>query len=118
MPARRQGQFARAEVGTQRRAGQNDGVVNFYPDAVIDGLGLDGARELVTQRDRAYFRDRNDLLRQLPQGVLVAVEDVSFGSDYFMATMRVTIGGSQARGTALLARGSTGWPAIVWPQAS
>jgi general secretion pathway protein K len=82
--------------------------------AVIDGLGLDGARELVTQRNRAYFRDRNDLLRQLPQGVLVAIEDISFGSDYFMATMRVTIGGSQARGTALLARGSTGWPAIIW----
>ena len=82
--------------------------------AVIDGLGLDGARELVTLRTRAYFRDRNDLLRLLPQGVLVAVEDISFGSDYFMATMRVTIGGSQARGTALLARGSSGWPAIIW----
>jgi general secretion pathway protein K len=82
--------------------------------AVIDGLGLDGARDLVTQRIHAYFRDHNDLLRQLPQGVLVAIEDISFGSDYFMATMRVTIGGSQARGTALLARGSTGWPAIIW----
>jgi hypothetical protein len=45
----------------------------------------------------------------------MAIEDISFGSDYFMATMRVTIGGSQARGTALLARGSSGgWPAIVW----
>ncbi len=86
--------------------------------AVIDGLGLDGARDLVAQRSRGYFRDRNDLLRHLPQGILVAVDDLSFGSDYFMARVRVTIGSAQARGTALLARGNIGtWPAIIWRKA-
>ena len=86
--------------------------------AVVDGLGLDGARDLVAQRTRAYFRDRNDLLRHLPQGILVTVDDISFGSDYFMARVRVTIGSAQARGTALLARGNVGtWPAIVWRKA-
>lgn len=86
--------------------------------AVIDGLSLDGARDLIAQRDRAYFRDSNDLIRHLPQGVLVAVENISFGSDYFMTTLRVTIGSAQARGTALLARGAVGsWPAIVWRKA-
>ena len=86
--------------------------------AVIDGLGLDGARELVAQRSRGYFRDRNDLLRHLPQGILVAVDDLSFGSDYFMARVRVTIGSAQARGTALLARGNVGtWPTIIWRKA-
>jgi len=82
--------------------------------AVVDGLGLDGARALVEKRERAYFRDRTDLLNQLPRGVLVATEDISFSSDYFVATTRVTIGGAQARGSALLARGIAGWPAIVW----
>jgi len=82
--------------------------------AVVDGLGLDGARALVEKRERAYFRDRTDLLNQLPRGVRVATEDISFSSDYFIATTRVTIGGAQARGSALLARGITGWPAIVW----
>lgn len=82
--------------------------------AVVDGLGLDGARALVEKRERAYFRDRADLLNQLPRGVLVATEDISFSSDYFIATTRVTIGGAQARGSALLARGIAGWPAIVW----
>jgi general secretion pathway protein K len=83
--------------------------------AVVQGLGLDGARALVAQRERAYFRDLPDLLKQLPMGVLVATEDISFSSDYFMATLRVTVGGAQARGLALLARGDTGgWPAIVW----
>lgn len=86
--------------------------------AVIDGLGLDGARELVAQRERAYFRDRTDLLRQLPKGVQLLLEDISFNSDYFMATLRVSIGGAQARGVALLARGATGgWPVIVWRKA-
>ncbi len=86
--------------------------------AIIEGLGLDGARDLVAKRERAYFRDRTDLLRQLPMGVLVATEDISFSSEYFMATLRVTIGGAQARGVALLARGNTGgWPAIVWRKA-
>jgi general secretion pathway protein K len=82
--------------------------------AVVDGLGLDGARALVEKRARAYFPDRADLLNQLPRGVLVATEDISFSSDYFIATTRVTIGGAQARGSALLARGIAGWPAIVW----
>ena len=83
--------------------------------AVVQGLGMDGARALVAQRERAHFRDLTDLLRQLPMGVLVAAEDISFSSDYFMATLRVTIGGAQARGVALLERGNTGgWPAIVW----
>ena len=82
--------------------------------AVVDGLGLDDARTLVEKRERAYFRDRTDLLKQLPRGVLVATEDISFSSAYFIATTRVTIGGAQARGSALLARGIAGWPAIVW----
>jgi hypothetical protein len=35
-------------------------------------------------------------------------------SDYFMATLSVTIGGAQARGKALLARHSLAWPDIIW----
>jgi general secretion pathway protein K len=83
--------------------------------AVIDGLGLDRARDLVAQRDRAYFRDTTDFQNRLPRDIVAASGDISVSSNYFMATMRVTIGGAQARGVALLARGSTGaWPAIVW----
>jgi general secretion pathway protein K len=36
------------------------------------------------------------------------------GSNYFLARVRVTIGGSEARGIALLARPDIGWPTIVW----
>ncbi len=86
--------------------------------AIIESLGLDGARDLAATRSRAYIRDRNDLLAHLPKGVLVAAEDVSYSSNYFMATLRVTIGGAQARGVALMARGNAGgWPTIVWRKA-
>ena len=83
--------------------------------AVVEGLGLDGARAVVAQRERAYFRNFSEFFRQLPPGLIVPTENISVSSDYFMATMRVTIGAAQARGSALLARGNTGgWPVIVW----
>lgn len=82
--------------------------------AVVEGLGLDGARALVAQRERTYFRNFSDFFNQLPPGLSVPTENISVSSDYFIATMRVTIGGAQARGSALLARANTGWPAIVW----
>jgi general secretion pathway protein K len=82
--------------------------------AVIDGLDLGGAQLLVAQRDRAYYRDSNDFVSRLPRGVTAATGDIGVSSSYFIATLRVTIGGAQARGIALLARGASGWPDIVW----
>jgi len=82
--------------------------------AVVEGLGLDGARALVAQRERVYFRNWSDFFSQLPPGLIVPTENISVSSDYFIATTRVTIGGAQARGSALLARENDGWPAIVW----
>lgn len=84
--------------------------------AMIDGLDLGGAQALVAQRDRAYFRDTNDFINRLPRGPVVAPADISVSSDYFLASLRVTIGGAQARGRALLSRAGTGtgWPTIIW----
>ena len=82
--------------------------------AVVEGLNLDGARALAAQRDRAYFRDRADFARRLPRGAVVAEDAITVTSDYFVATLRVTIGDAEARGTALLAREDARWPAIVW----
>ena len=82
--------------------------------AVVEGLGLDDARAVVAQRERAYFRNFSDFFNQLPPGLIVAAENISVSSNYFIATTRITIGGAQARGSALLARENAGWPAIVW----
>lgn len=82
--------------------------------AVVKGLDLDGARALVAQRERTYFRNWSDFFNQLPSGLMVPTENISVSSDYFIATTRISIGGAQARGSALLERGKAGWPAIVW----
>jgi len=81
--------------------------------AVIEGLDLDAARELVAQRGRAYFRNRAEFLARLPPGA-VAGNDLATSSEFFLANVRVTIGVAQARGSALLERGNRGWPAVVW----
>ena len=84
--------------------------------AVIDGLDFGNAQALVAQRDRAYFRDTGDFTKRLPRDAVVAADSISVSSDYFTASLRVTIGGAQARGRALLSRVTSGnnWPAVVW----
>jgi general secretion pathway protein K len=82
--------------------------------AVVNGLSLDDARVLVAQRDRAYFSSLADFFGQLPHGLTVSPKEISVSSDYFVATMQVTIGAAQARGVALLDRQTGGWPAIIW----
>ena len=83
--------------------------------AVVEGLSLDGARDLVAKRERTYFGSIGDFFSQLPTGLTAPNNNVSVSSDYFMATLRVSIAGAQARGVVLLARDSTGnWPVIVW----
>ena len=82
--------------------------------AVVRGLDLDAARALTAQRERAYFRNLAEFLVQLPAGAVVEGNDITTASLYFLASVRVTIGRAQARGTALLAREPTGWPVVVW----
>jgi general secretion pathway protein K len=82
--------------------------------AAIDGLDLDAARALVARRERAYFRDYTDFSSRLPPGITIANSDFRVNSNYFLTRVRVSIGGAEARGLALLSRADTGWPAIVW----
>jgi general secretion pathway protein K len=82
--------------------------------AVVRGLDLGEARALGAQRERAYFRNLSEFLIQLPPGAAVEGTDVTTASQYFLASVRVSIGEAQARGDALLARDAGGWPAVVW----
>ena len=92
--------------------------VNTAPPEVIaacvDGLSLDDARGIVARRERTYFRDISEFTSQLPSGLSVPSQNLAVSSDYFVATMTITIGGAQARGSALLAREHDGWPDVVW----
>ncbi len=82
--------------------------------ALAGGWSLDGARCSWRSAGARYFRDRAEFVSRLPAGVSVAQDDIAVASSYFLATMRVTIGGAQAGGTALLAREDGRWPAVVW----
>jgi general secretion pathway protein K len=82
--------------------------------AIIGGLNLDGARLLAVQRDRSYFRGPADFSARAPRGLVIPFADISVASEFFMVTVRVTVGEAQARGVALLLRENYGWPAIMW----
>lgn len=82
--------------------------------AMVEGLSLDAARSISAQRQRSYFLTPADFSRQLAPGLAVPAENVSVASDYFVASLQVSIGESQAQGSALLARERAGWPNIIW----
>jgi general secretion pathway protein K len=82
--------------------------------ALVRDLELEDARALAEQRNRAYFRNLSECLMKLPPGAGVDGNDITPASQYFIASVRVTIGEAQARGTALLARESNAWPTVVW----
>ncbi len=82
--------------------------------AVVDGLDLDTARALIAQRDKTYFRSTADFTRQVNLRGATGAEEITVSSDYFMVTLRATIGQSEARGMALLAREDMRWPAVIW----
>lgn len=82
--------------------------------AIVEGLGLDGARALAAQRERAYFRDPADFLARLPGGIVANQDNIGVSSDYFLATIKVNYGEAVAQGSALLGREATGWPIVVW----
>lgn len=82
--------------------------------AVVQGLDLDAARALVAQRERAYFHNLAAFRAQLPPGAVAGGNDIATASQYFLASVRVTIGSAEARGSALLHRAAAGWPAVVW----
>ncbi len=82
--------------------------------AVIDGLAMESARELVAARTASYFRDPADFANRVPKGVAVSMLDIGVGSDYFLVSAEVRIGEARSSGTALLERRNTGWPEIVW----
>jgi len=83
--------------------------------AVVEGLDLGAARVLVGRRATAYFRTNAEFLAQLPKDVTISLQDIRVTSEYLIATMRVSSGGAQVRGNALLARREPGrWPAVVW----
>lgn len=82
--------------------------------ALTSGLALDGARVLVAERERAWFRDLADFSARLPAGAQAAdATRVDVLSRFFLVTGRARHGVAVVRMQVLLDRNTT-WPDIVW----
>lgn len=83
--------------------------------AVVDGLGLAGARDLIVQRDKGlWFSNRADFANRLRSQDPDAGQRISVSSDWFRVTGEVTVDDTMAGLTALLHRSDRGLPSIRW----
>ncbi len=82
--------------------------------AVLEGLSLDAARNLVAARERAWFRNLGDLQGRLPEGArLPASGRFDVRSQYFLVTVTAAYGDAVLNLQAMLDRESN-WPTILW----
>jgi general secretion pathway protein K len=82
--------------------------------ATVEGLDLDAARTIVAQREKIYFRSPAEFASRLAPRLKAPVQDIAVSSDFFVVTLRASIGSAQARGAVLLQREDLGWPKVVW----
>ncbi|AWI74046.1 general secretion pathway protein GspK [Parazoarcus communis] len=82
--------------------------------SLVPGLGIDSARVLVAERERAWFRDLADFNARLPQGTTPpAAQLASVSSRHFLVTIHASYGISVTRLEALLDRQKP-WPELLW----
>lgn len=82
--------------------------------SLVPGLGIDLARVLVAERERAWFRDLTDFGARLPQGAtLPSAQLASVSSRHFLVTIHARYGVSVTRLEALLDRQKL-WPELLW----
>lgn len=82
--------------------------------AVLDGLSLDAARNLVAARERAWFRNPGDLQSRLPKGASLPTDAIlDVRSRYFLVTVTAIYGDAVLNLQAMLDRQSN-WPTILW----
>ncbi|MGB3275841.1 MAG: type II secretion system minor pseudopilin GspK [Castellaniella sp.] len=83
--------------------------------AVIEGLGLAGARDLAAQRDRGlWFVNRGDLINRLPALQAEQVRRLDVRSDWFSVAGEVSVGDTIVGLRALLQRDRQGRASVRW----
>lgn len=83
--------------------------------AVIDSLGLAGARELVAQRDRGqWFVNHGDFVNRVPKLGPGEAKRIAVRSDWFRVAGTVTVDGTIVSLRALLHRDKEGSPEVRW----
>jgi general secretion pathway protein K len=84
--------------------------------AIIPGLNLSDANQLVQQRQTLPFNDENDFKQRLPQGLgaTLVINKITVKTNYFWVTGRAKVGNAQVVTQVLLDRTNNGWPTISW----
>lgn len=83
--------------------------------AVIEELGLAGARELIVQRDKGvWFTNRADFVNRVRGLKSEAGQRISVNSNWFRVTGEVTVGDTMVSLRALLQRNDQGLSSIRW----
>lgn len=80
--------------------------------AVIDGLSLQQARELVSARREHAFKTMDDFLQKLPAGLAQNAGDLSVSSKYFLVEGHAVQGQGEFSAQALLARSNL-WANVI-----
>jgi len=85
-------------------------------NAMVPGLGIGTARQLVAARERGqWFRDRADFINRLPAPLPEAGDaNLDVGSEWFLVTGTVRIARADARVQALLRRQDQQSPRLIW----
>ena len=86
--------------------------------AVVEGLTLPEAQALSRRLATEPVRRLEEFQARLRAGLSFNPQDVSVGSQFFLVQGRAKVGATDLRMQALLQRGGTALPAIVWQRAS
>ncbi len=81
--------------------------------ARIIGLSLSAANTLVASRNSLSFRDVSDITQRLPPSALIAVQNVSVMTNYFLVNGKVSINQAEMQMQALIARNGI-YTNIIW----
>jgi general secretion pathway protein K len=82
--------------------------------ALVEGMTLTEAYALVAKRERTYYRNIQDFLQALPQGLEVPEGMISVSSHYFLVLARIRRDRMQIGSQALFYRSGMIAPTLVW----
>lgn len=83
--------------------------------AIVENAGGDAVAALVAGRIQKPYTTIAEFRARLPQGsTLVGEESLAVKADHFYVTIEARQGATLARARALLRRGGSEWPAVVW----
>ena len=87
--------------------------------AVVDGMTLAEARELIAAREASHFNTISDFRAALPRLDLSIVDtDFSVASQFFLVTIQTRFGRANTSVRTLLDREGNLWPVTVWQKSS